>query len=114
MNAYLQSKITLRQKKQRFNKFILGASFRISLIIFIIVFSLLYIWQTNSVSTKGYIISDLEKNTQQLEYENRRLEVDIAKNTSMQSIQERIKNINLVVVDRIEYLTAVGSSVAQR
>ncbi len=107
-------KTTLRQKRQKLHRLILSASFRAGLVVFILVFGFLFIWQTNSVSTKGYSMSDLEGQVKVLEQENRKLEVKIAENTSMQNIQNRITNSGLVVVDKIEYMSMVGSVVVQR
>lgn len=91
-----------------------SASFRFGLIVFIVIFGFLYVWKTNSVSTKGYEISDLETHIKQLEQENRKLQVHIAEYSSMQSIQQRLAGADLVPTDHVEYVTLVGSTVAQR
>ncbi len=114
MNAYLKRKTTLREKKQKLTHFMVSASFRFGLIMFIGAFGFLYIWQINSVSTKGYEISDLEQQIKQLEQENRKIDVHIAEYSSMQSIQARLANADLVPVDNVEYITLVGTAVAQR
>lgn len=104
----------MREKKQKLVHFMVSASFRFSLMVFIVVFGFLYIWQVNSVSTKGYEISDLEQKIKELEQENRKLDVHIAEYSSMQSIQTRLANANLVPADTVEYITLVGTEVAQR
>jgi len=114
MNAYAKKKTTLRQKKQQLLKFMVSATFRMGLMAFIVIFGVLYIWQTNVVSTKGYEISDLEAQIKKLEQENRRLEVHVAEHTSMQRLEERIAQTDLVQADSIQYITAVGTAVAQR
>ena len=114
MNAYLKKKTTLREKRRRLKRLIFSASFRAVLLVFIFVFSFLYVWQTNVIATKGYEISDLEGNIKELEIENRRLEVKIAEHTSMNSIQDRLGNSELVPVDHVTYLTLTDSVVAQR
>lgn len=114
MNAYAKKKTTLRQKKQQLIKFMVSATFRMGLVAFIVAFGFLYIWQTNSVSTKGYQISDLESQIKKLEQETRRLDVHVAQNTSMQKIQERISSTNLVAVEKIDYIASVGTAVAVR
>lgn len=114
MNAYARNKTTLRQKKQQLMRFMVSATFRMGLMVFIVAFGFLYIWQTNSVSTKGYVISDLEAEVKKLEQETRRLEVHIAEHSSMQRLQERIAATDLVSAGTIDYINAVGSAVAQR
>jgi len=91
-----------------------SATFRMGLVVFIVLFGFLYIWQTNSISTKGYELSDLEQQIKQLERENRKLDVHVAEYSSMQNIQERLGGMNLVSADNIEYVTLVGTAVAQR
>lgn len=91
-----------------------SASFRFCLVMFIVVFGFLYIWQTNAVSTKGYEISDLEQKIKELEQENRKLDVHIAEYSSMQSIQTRLASAHLVPAENVEYITLVGTEVAQR
>ena len=114
MNWYTQKKVTLREKKEKVRKFIVSTSFRVMLVVFIAFFGFLYVWQTNSVSTKGYAITDIEGQIRELNRENRSLQVKIAKNRSMQSIEERLDDMNLVAVNDIDYLTDVGNTVAQR
>ncbi|MFA7244982.1 MAG: hypothetical protein WC070_02230 [Candidatus Magasanikbacteria bacterium] len=114
MNSYLEKKQTLRQKKEVLNKLFFSTSFRISLFAFILVFGVLYILKTTSVSTKGYVISDLEKQVANLEYENRKMDVQVAKYKSMQNLQARISETDLVIVSNVAYLDIFDSSVAKR
>lgn len=114
MNSFLKKKITIRQRQERIHKVIVSNSFRVVLLVFMVTFGFLYVWQTNTVSTKGYIISDLETDVRALENETQRLEVDIAKHTSMQSIQERLSQTDLVAFTDVDYVTVMGSAVAKR
>lgn len=95
-------------------KILLSTTFRVSLIAITMVFGVGYVWQTNTVSTKGYLISDLEKQITQLENETRSLDVQIAEYKSMQSLQERLSDTELVAVTDVDYLTLVGTTVAKR
>lgn len=108
------NKITLRERREKMRKVFFSTSFRLSLVVFTLIFGLLYLYQTNSVSTKGYKIYEVEKQIKELENENRRLNVEIAKIQSIQNLQERAKQSGLVAVDKIDYLTNVGSAVAMR
>lgn len=114
MNAYLKRKTTLREKKQKVTHVMVSTTFRLSLVGFIVVFGALYIWQTNTVSTKGYAISELEQQIKQLEHENRRLDVRIAEYSSMKSIEQRLGQISLVPADSVEYVSIAGTAVAKR
>lgn len=102
------------EKKKAKRKWIAGASLRFGFMFLIVAFGVLYVVQMSSASTKGFVISDLETQSKTLEQETRALEVEIAKHRSMASIQERLKNLNLVASDQVEYVTPVGTAVARR
>lgn len=109
-----QPKQTRREKKLELKRMLLSSSFRAGLIVFVSVFGILYVMQTTEVSTKGYVINDLEKQVHLLKQETRKLEVEIAKNSSMQSIQSRLINTDLVSIAQVEYITPIGNAVAVR
>jgi len=56
----------------------------------------------------------LQKKIAELEKENQKLDFKVAKSGSMQSIQDRLGQLNLVAADNVEYAILVGSSVARR
>lgn len=88
--------------------------FRVCLSVFIVVFGVLYVINLSTMSTKGYDITDLQKKIISLERENQKLEIKIAKNSSMRSIQEKLDNMDMVVAENIEYATIMGTVVARR
>jgi len=104
----------MRQRKMAVRQWLLSTSFRAGLLVVIAFFGIMYVAQTSSASTKGYEIRDIEKQLQTLEQENQKLEFEIATHRSMQSIQSRLQNTNLVVADNMEYVTLVGTAVARR
>ncbi|MBT3538723.1 hypothetical protein HOF40_00555 [Candidatus Parcubacteria bacterium] len=114
MNAYSKKKQTLRQKKEAVRKVLVSTTFRSALCVLTIMFGFMYVWQTNTVSTKGYQITDLERQVQGLEYETRKLDVDIAQYKSMQNLQERLSGTSLVAVTDVDYMTVMNSAVAKR
>lgn len=106
---------TLRQKRQAVRQWLLGTTCRAVLLTILLVFGFMYVVQTSSLSTKGYEINDLEKQIQALEQESQRLELEIASNRSMNSIQERLVSLNMVEAgDNVEYVSLTGSAVAMR
>ena len=106
---------TLRQKKQAFRQWIFSTTFRFTLITMLLVFGVLYLMQTSSLSTKGYEINDLEKQIQALEQENQKLGFEVATHRSMNSIQNRLAGLSMVEAgNNVEYVTLVGSAVAMR
>lgn len=114
MNVYSKEKQTLRQKREAIRAILVSTSFRVVLGFCMILFGFMYIWQTNTVSTKGYTLTDLEKRINTLETETRRLDVEIAQHTSIGNLQERLTSTNLVAATEIKYLTLSGNTVAKR
>ena len=106
--------ITLREKKCAWKEMLLGNTCRGVFMVFIILFGVLYVLKTSSLSAKGCEISDLEKQIQVLQNENQKLDFEIAANSSMKSIEKRLKNMNLVVADKVEYATLVSNAMARR
>lgn len=114
MMVYSCHNTSVRKKKSQLTRLVGSRFLRGALSTAIILMSFFYVMQTNAASTKGYLMSDLENHIKTLEQENRRLEVEISKNQSMQSIQERLAQVNLVAIDRADYLNVAGTAVAQR
>ena len=114
INKYKDKKQTMREKKMAMKRLFLNNTFRLVLAVFVLFFGVLNIVKTSSISTKGYDMTDLQKQITSLERENQRLDFKIAKQGSMQNIQDRLKDMDLVLADDIEYETIVGTVVARR
>ncbi|MFZ2190264.1 MAG: hypothetical protein WA057_03670 [Candidatus Magasanikiibacteriota bacterium] len=111
---YINDYKTMREQKMDVRHWLLSTSFRMTLLVLIGVFGIMYVVQTSSASTTGYEMRDLEKQIQILEQDNQRLEFEIASNRSMKSIQSRLQGTSLVMADNVEYATLVGTAVAMR
>jgi len=111
---YKGKKQSLRQQRVALKRLAMSHTARVALFVFCVVAGFLYIWQTNTVSTKGYMITELEQNIRQLEYENRKIEVEIAEKSSLTSVEQRLDDVKLVAVDHVEYVDVLGGAVAQR
>lgn len=104
MQAYT-SKIQLnRQKKEALRAWMFSTSFKATLIIGIITLGILYVLQMTALSTKGFAITDLQKQLTSLKHEDRNLTVQIAEYRSMTSLQERLARLDLVPVDNVTYI----------
>lgn len=73
---------------------------------------LAYLWQVNSLSTKGFQIKNLEKQITVLKTDIQQLELDMASEQSLNKINERVQELSMVKVDKVEYLRPLGSNVA--
>lgn len=114
MNAYIKSRPTLRQKRQAVQRWFVSTSCRAVLLGCMVLFGILYLAKVNSVSTQGLVISDLEDAIVELERDNKKLDVQIASYRSMQSVESRLGNMNLVAAGEKQYVTSVGTAVARR
>lgn len=88
--------------------------FRAIIFSFLIIFSLAYFWQVTSLSIKGFQIKDLDKQIQQLKKDSQKMELEITVEKSMMNVDERVKGLNLVAVQNVEYLNVVSPAVALR
>ncbi|PIT86110.1 MAG: hypothetical protein COU33_05005 [Candidatus Magasanikbacteria bacterium CG10_big_fil_rev_8_21_14_0_10_43_6] len=105
---------TLREKRIAIEQFAMKTSFRAGLLVLAVVLIVLDVTQTSAVSTKGYEINQYQTEIRQLERENRKLEVEISKHRSVESIQERLQGLDLVVAEQPRYVSLVGPTVALR
>lgn len=114
MSPYLKRQSTLRQRKMAIRKWMFSSACRATLLIFLAIFGVLYLLRTSAVATNGYEINNLEKQVNALQEDNQKLELEIADNRSMKSIQERLNGMGLVVTDSMEYVTLISTAVARR
>jgi len=77
--------------------------------VFLIVASLCsvgisYIYQVNSIATKGYEIKDMEKKIQELNTESQKLQIKEVELKSMYNIEKSTQDLNLVNSAPVTYL----------
>lgn len=73
---------------------------------------LAYLWQINTLSTRGFKIKSLEKQIGSLKTEIQQLELSSASERSAAKINQRVQELKMVKVEKIEYLQPLGSSMA--
>lgn len=73
-----------------------------------------YFWQINSVATRGFKIRDLENNIQTLKEINQNLELQAAGQQTLEQVNERIKQLNMVAPESVDYLRPTGAGVAYK
>lgn len=103
-----------REIKMQWRKRFLNSSVSLAVFFVGILFGIMYIMQTNSISTKGYEMNELENKITLLEQENQKIQFHLASNKSMQSIQQRLAGTELVVADNFQYGSLVGTAMAMR
>jgi len=87
----------------------------ILLILFIILFSILYIVQANSVATRGYEIQKYESEISKLQSVNEKLGLKLSEIRSLDYLEKRVKDLSMMKISRarVEYLSPT-SQVAAR
>lgn len=88
----------------------------IFMFLFVITFlcGMVYLWQVNGLVSKSYQIKDLEEKVSQIKDQNKKLELEVTELRSSARIAEKLKELNLVEVARVEYLTDNGSVAINR
>ena len=103
----------MKQAKHSFD-FLASNAFRIFLTILTLTLLVLYVVRLSTVSVKGYDISALQKEVKTLQDEQARLQFEIAKNGSMQNIQNRLKSIQFVPIEKPEFASLQSPIIAAR
>ncbi|MCB9798615.1 hypothetical protein H6758_02730 [Candidatus Nomurabacteria bacterium] len=103
------AKSTMKEKRERAMKFLLGCTFRVCLLVFVLVLGVCHIRQMSENATEGYAVGNLQSELEMLSQEVETVESEIALNQSMTSVKERLAGMNFVSADQISYLDGSGS-----
>jgi len=76
----------------------------------------LYIFQVNSLAQEVFLIKDYQKNLAQLSENNEKLEINFAKFSSLENIENYLQNQNFekVNANQIKYIRILESSVVKK
>ncbi len=85
------------------------------LLLLLILFSSVYfIVSINDLSIKGFVLEDLKKQAKELEKNNQNLELSMTELKSYDNIIARTKELQMVKVDKIDYITVINGGVAKK
>ena len=87
-------------------------SINIFLGVCILVVSIIYLIQTNSLATKGYEIKELEKEIIELKQATKNLEAQALEMQSVKKVSEKVNSLNMVLGEEVEYLSGDQKEVA--
>jgi hypothetical protein len=73
-----------------------------------------HVYQMNKSATKGYTLREQEQRLEKLKATVAQLEDNAAKNQALRTIEERVKGLGYVPVDRMEFLDVSRGSYAVR
>jgi len=114
MNAYLRKKTTMKDKRELFRRLVVSRTSRVALVCVMCVSGFLCIWQVNNASSKGFVITQYERQVSALERETRNLEVEIAEHTSMRRIREQVETMQFERVTDPQFVSISGNTVARQ
>ncbi len=84
-------------------------------IIFFIIFNAAYFaLNVNDLSIKGYVLNSKKMELDKLVKENKNLELEITRLSSLDNIEKRALAMKLVKVDKIDYIEVKDEAVARK
>ena len=87
--------------------------FAVSFILIIISLISLYFFQFNYLTFANSQIKNSQETIKKLSIENENLEVQLAKNNSLSSIEDLIKNLDFVKVEKIHYIQILENQIVK-
>lgn len=84
------------------------------MIVFICVISLLCLFQTNSIATKGYEVGEHEKELAGLKKENQKLLIELADTKSVSNLEGEVDKFSAVDAKDIVYVISESGAVAMK
>jgi len=89
-------------------------NFNIALIGGFIIICVSYLVVSNQLISRGFAINDVKTNLENLQKENRELELATMNFESYAYINEKVTKLGMVKIGEVEYIEAVNNSVAMR
>jgi len=71
-----------------------------------------YIWEVNQSATAGFTMRELNNSIEDLTLEQERLDLQVARLQSIDSVTTRVQMLGMKEVGNIEYITPGGDTVA--
>ena len=87
---------------------------RIGLLSVALLLVVLYVFQTSAIATRGYAIAELERELYSLEDTQKKLDVQLAEEQSLQQIEERLGGMEFVAARDVVYVGAADTTFALR
>ncbi|MFH1632247.1 MAG: hypothetical protein ABIA47_04525 [bacterium] len=84
----------------------------LAIIVATLMIGLMYIWQVNVSATKGFAMRDLQQGNEGLRLENDRLQLEVARLQSIDSVSTRVQMLGLTEIKSIQYVAPGKPTVA--
>jgi hypothetical protein len=80
----------------------------------VLTFLVGYLLQVNAISSKGFQIRSLENQISVLKESGDKLELKLAQEQSVQSVEEKVRGMGMIPTPEVQYISAISPVVAQR
>ncbi|PIT98441.1 MAG: hypothetical protein COT71_00685 [Candidatus Andersenbacteria bacterium CG10_big_fil_rev_8_21_14_0_10_54_11] len=94
------------------NSAALGVALGVIGIIIVTALSFVYLGQVLTTASQGTSIQDLEQHISELRQKQQELELEGASLRSIQTVEQRVQQLNLEIADKVTYLTLPDQRVA--
>lgn len=73
-----------------------------------------FVISINDISVKGFILEDLKKQAVEFKEKNQNLELNIMEMEAYDNLIKRTEKLNMVKVDKIDYITVISGEMAKK
>lgn len=107
MAIYYKNKLIKKQSKNE-GKAVLSFMTIIGIVIMLVI----YLIQINGIITENYKIREFKSELKKIQEINQQLQIQAAQVRSLPNLEKAIKNLNMVSVEKINYLTDIKGEMA--
>ncbi|PIT88281.1 MAG: hypothetical protein COU29_03375 [Candidatus Magasanikbacteria bacterium CG10_big_fil_rev_8_21_14_0_10_36_32] len=93
---------------------LVGRGMRVICLFLLTVVSVAYIGAISRAAGSGYQMKSLQKRVDNLQMEIQKIDVDIAGQNSMSSLEKRLQETDMILVKNIKYIVISGSEMAKQ
>ena len=84
------------------------------LVVMIVFLGVYFVVSVNDLAIEGFVLKELKVKSAELENINNNVELSIMELESYENISEKAKNLDMVKVGKIDYITVVSGAVAKK
>ena len=93
---------------------LVGRGVRVFCLSLLAMASILYVGEISRAAASGYEMKSLQKQVSSLQEEIQKIDVDIASQNSMSSLEKRLQDTDMVLVKNVQHIVISGSEVAKQ
>ncbi|MBD3282092.1 MAG: hypothetical protein GF387_00550 [Candidatus Portnoybacteria bacterium] len=115
VNALIHNSISCSQNKTKARKEErVRSTISVILVTLIVLGLFFYILEVNAIAGSGYKMRELNKEIKELEAENKIMQVNISNLRSINNLEEKAQDFEMVEAETVEYVTLHYRTVAEK